>query len=134
MKKNTCELTAKEINFAVAYIDNVEVDIDGSIFDEYMYQSGVWNPCFDWSQGGRIIERERIHLEPFGSSKYPEKSWLAVAYNRHVNDLEASALGKTALIAAMRCYVASKLGSEVDMQEIFRDLQIEVEVQDKSNT
>ncbi len=59
----------------------------------------------NWAQGGPIIDRERINVEPF----------------RDINGDQWSADGAwnspTALIAAMRCYVASKLGDEVDVPE-----------------
>ena len=61
-------------------------------------------PSTDWSQGGPIIERETISLdyaqEEDWAAKTPAYQW---------------AYGPTPLIAAMRCYVASKLGDEVDV-------------------
>ena len=60
----------------------------------------------DWAHGGPIIERERI------ATNYSAKRdcWFAE------NFLETCAEGgQTPLIAAMRCYVASKLGDEVDV-------------------
>jgi hypothetical protein len=60
----------------------------------------------DWAQGGPIIERECIELAMFSDQ------WRAVTH------LESESIyedGKTPLIAAMRCYVASKLGNEVDI-------------------
>jgi hypothetical protein len=58
----------------------------------------------DWAQGGPIIEREmtEIHRE--------EDRWW-VATNEHAET------GPTLLIAAMRCFVGSKLGDEVDIPE-----------------
>jgi hypothetical protein len=63
-----------------------------------------------WSVGGPIIEREKIKLEPVYRLKggaFVEWSAKALVY---VFAME----GETALIAAMRCYVASKFGEEVD--------------------
>lgn len=58
----------------------------------------------DWAQGGAIIEREGMAVLP---STY-EDAWFA--------SLEPYFdYGSTPLIAAMRCYVASKLGNEVDI-------------------
>ena len=60
-----------------------------------------------WQQGGPIIERERIELhEDEGTS------WAAFMWNGGV-----CKFGPTPLVAAMRCYVASKLGDEVDVPE-----------------
>jgi hypothetical protein len=64
----------------------------------------------DWGAGGPIIEREidqisRLHSYPeYTANRYACDSW---------EDCEA--LGPTPLVAAMRCYVASKLGEEVDI-------------------
>ena len=62
----------------------------------------------DWSQGGPIIERERITIDPFDD--FP--NWCAT-----IPGHQYRVYGPTLLIAAMRCYVASKLGDEVDIPE-----------------
>lgn len=59
----------------------------------------------DWAQGGPIIEREGIALYLYGNSEW----------NAHVGGKEST--GPTPLIAAMRCYVASKLGDDVEIPE-----------------
>jgi hypothetical protein len=64
------------------------------------------NASIDWDQGGPIIERERIGLRDDGGD-----GWAADDYIR------ATMHGPTPLIAAMRCYVASKLGDEVDVPD-----------------
>jgi hypothetical protein len=57
----------------------------------------------DWAQGGPIIEREGIALYLYGGAEW----------NAHVGESEYN--GPTPLIAAMHCYVASKLGDEVEV-------------------
>ena len=69
------------------------------------------NYSTDWSQGGPIIERERIRVEPFSSA------WLACIWNEDNGEYHLFYRGPTPLIAAMRCYVASKLGEEVEIPE-----------------
>ena len=59
----------------------------------------------DWAQGGPIIEREGIAI----FIEYP-KDWGATDGNYRK-------AGDTPLIAAMRCFVASKLGDEVEIPE-----------------
>ncbi|UCV26754.1 phage protein NinX family protein [Ferribacterium limneticum] len=63
-----------------------------------------WHYSTNWSQGGPIIEREKIALKENGYghwfAKVPGGKWVG---------------SSTPLIAAMRCYVASKLGDEVDI-------------------
>ena len=56
-----------------------------------------------WEQGGPIIEREGIDL-----TKLCPGTWRAFLVPNWYN-------GPTLLIAAMRCYVASKLGDEVEV-------------------
>ena len=58
----------------------------------------------DWAQGGPIIERELIAIHG---------DWKATLG-------EGTYEGPTPLIAAMRCYVASKLGAEVDVPELLQ--------------
>lgn len=66
-----------------------------------------------WMWGGPIIERERIALSP-PSLASPDGDWFAETPSQEA-DLDGGALGPTALIAAMRAYVASKFGEEVDL-------------------
>lgn len=66
-----------------------------------------WSPSTMWHIGGPIIERERITAEPH----YPS-GWFAT------NGGADSFKGPTLLIAAMRCYIASRFGYEVpDIKE-----------------
>jgi len=65
----------------------------------------VFSPSTHWGQGGPIIEREDISPRSCGDG-----SWVADWYFGDVR-----CVGPSPLIAAMRCYVASKLGDEVDI-------------------
>ena len=69
--------------------------------------NGHLHPSTDWAQGGPIIERENIALYPHGDGTYEAEVFL--------NPKRGA--GPTPLIAAMRCYVASKLGDEVEIPE-----------------
>jgi hypothetical protein len=62
-----------------------------------------WLPHRDWAQAGPIIEREKIAVFPNGGN------WHAVLDS--APELKQS--GATPLIAAMRCYVAYKFGTEL---------------------
>jgi hypothetical protein len=75
---------------------------------EYGIATWRWPPVStDWAQGGPIIERERITIEWEGD---PD-SWCACIM------ADQEVYGPTALIAAMRCYVASKMGDTIDIPE-----------------
>ncbi len=63
-----------------------------------------------WEAGGPIIERERISIRQW--TNVP----LVHAYMPQDNAPWLSD-GASPLIAAMRCYVASKMGDEVDVPE-----------------
>ena len=60
----------------------------------------------DWSQGGPIIEREKIECDTY---RY---GWRAA---RYVSTAPTYGYGPTILIAAMRSYVASKMGEEINI-------------------
>lgn len=67
-----------------------------------------YSPSTDWSQGGPIIEREDIAFS------YKTNTGYARAHIVHRDQVKSiTHYGDTKLIAAMRCYVASKFGEEV---------------------
>lgn len=76
----------------------------------------------EWTYGGPIIERERIQLWP--DYCYPggaTDQWRALRQGPwsdeqdRMNDTQPLGEGRTPLIAAMRAYVASKLGEVVEL-------------------
>jgi hypothetical protein len=102
MKTN--ELTGAALDWAVAKCEGTLHD-DGSVSDYFQ-------PSVDWEQGGAIIEREMITVECF----YEESTWHAWTPAPE-QPRDAHGYGETPLVAAMRCYVASKLGNEVKVPE-----------------
>ena len=91
MKIKTSEATPNQINYLVAKIEGL--------------QWATWNRdgwANDWAQGGPIIEREGVQLARVGD-----------VWEAWVDADGVFCQGPTPLIAAMRCYVASKLGDEV---------------------
>lgn len=70
----------------------------------------IYEPSVNWSQGGPIIEREKIKLEPIHKLKGGE----FLEWNAKAMPWQYAMEGPTALIAAMRAFVASKFGLEVD--------------------
>jgi len=71
----------------------------------------------DWAQGGPIIEREDIAIGHGNSREHPDNRYSASKLGVH--PWAVTAEGPTKLVAAMRCYVASKLGDEVDVPDVF---------------
>jgi hypothetical protein len=75
----------------------------------YVLKAG-FHPSTDWALGGTIIEREGISVCPDEIAP-----WCAFFDNGTAEYVFYT--GTTPLIAAMRCYVASKLGDEVELPE-----------------
>ena len=81
-----------------------------------MYGHDVdYTPSADWAHGGPIIEEERIDLLCWEFHSTPWKASIEGGTDAGVALYVE--YGPTPLIAAMRCYVASKLGDEVDVPE-----------------
>lgn len=98
----TAYLTGPAQSRAVAKCENWKgwgIDID-----PYNPRPAAPRYSTDWPLGGPIIEREGICV-------YHVKGSLWGA------ELTTQVSGPTPLIAGMRCYVASKLGDEVEISE-----------------
>ena len=72
----------------------------------------TYNPSGDWMQGGPIIERESINTR-YDPDCNKAQAWEA---SDDIDFFEAM-YGPTPLIAAMRCYVASMLGDDIEIPE-----------------
>lgn len=114
----TSELNGSALDWAVAKIVFPEPDYEDD--DRLVYVHGDdefhFTPSTDWSQGGPIIERECIGVTPTGTTREP---WVAEGaehtYAQGIVTATNRQTGETPLIAAMRCYVSSKLGDEVEI-------------------
>ena len=71
-----------------------------------VYYRAEYDPSTNWEFGGPIIEREKLDLFCSGNM------WDASTGDRGNNDIQS---GPTPLIAAMRCYVANKLGNDIEI-------------------
>ena len=96
----TAELTGAALDWAVAKCEGLLHD-DGTVSD-------YWQPSELWEQAGAIIEREGINTYQLRNG-----TWQA-NLDYGMSD-EAIYYAPTPLIAAMRCYVASKLGDTVEV-------------------
>lgn len=123
MKTN--ELSGAALDWAVAKAEGMHVTmVRGGwfVFDSDAYREfcndynddklQAFRPSTNWAQGGAIIEREEITVCWQGAI------WVGSKFNVRVTDeYEFHQTGTTPLIAAMRCYVASKLGDNVELPE-----------------
>ena len=100
----TSELTGTALDWAVARCE-------GGVGENQLL--GAWYaPSTDWAQGGPIIEREGITVQT-------DLPWSACLRDNLFKEdgTDHFQVGRTPLIAAMRCYVASKLGDEIELPE-----------------
>lgn len=111
----TSELTGAQLDWAVAECEGELDECDyhlneytGAFMLDHGELSAAYCPSTLWNHGGPIIERGGI-----GFRKEAKSSWRAFKGGESDNYMTRS--GSTPLIAAMRTYVASKLGDEVDV-------------------
>lgn len=112
MKIKVSEAKGVALDWLVAKCEGKKVGYEFTLFSPVVIVGlDPYEPSEDWAQGGPIIDRERIatsyHPNPFQPGWEP---WRA-SFAAH------SCGGPTPLIAAMRCWVASKLGDEVEIPE-----------------
>lgn len=74
-------------------------------------------PSTDWQQGEPIIDRDNIAHSPSATADSDEAHRWAAEMRDTAGKRIAKCYGPTPLIAAMRCYVASKLGEEIDIPD-----------------
>lgn len=124
MKVKTNTLIGPALDWAVAKCEGtldrrVTLRLGVSACEAKLHKGEVWSltpgsagfcqkfqPSTDHGQGGPIIEREKIESRHDGRNSWC--AWHASYGAVH---------GPTMLIAGMRCYVASRLGDEVDVPE-----------------
>ena len=101
----TSELTGAALDWAVAKCEGINY-----VKDDVRFRGAYARKySTDWAQGGPIIEREKISVWA------RDDEWAAESFVPNQQGLEC--VGPTPLIAAMRCYVASKLGDEIELPE-----------------
>lgn len=99
------ELEGAELDYWVAKAQGLPVEMYNASIAREPKAGGQWYKFSrEWEQGGPIIEREHIWLA--GSVD----GWRATMKPRFWG--RGSCEGQTPLIAAMRCFVASKFGEE----------------------
>jgi len=117
MKHKVAELEGALLDAAVAKAEGIEVEysfgqcrrlpLPGVVIQTYQ-------PSRDWADGGPIIERERISIAYAVGLDY----WEALHDERFDGNCSLFGTpyrGPTPLIAAMRSFVASRFGEEVEL-------------------
>lgn len=93
----TSDLIGPALDWAVAKIEKV------------MFPRSIPKYSSDWAQGGPIIEREEIEIGRYWNREPTHHA----AWKAQCGTQISHRFGPTPLVAAMRCYVASKLGDEI---------------------
>lgn len=125
MKIKVAELINTALNLAVAKCKGCE-PVFNPVFNGRIrygwYDSAIGHAIkkysTDWNHGGPIIECEKIEVTPFPDGEWRGSKCVQKEDSYSPGDyMEAVShqYGPTPLIAAMRCYVASKLGDEVEV-------------------
>jgi hypothetical protein len=112
----TSELTGAALDWAVAQCEGISV--------RYGFDDNCPEYSTTWAQGGPIIERESIFVLREQSGFKGRRLWAATSGANKAAGLNENSIkfyrdafhfGPTPLIAAMRCFVASKLGDTVEI-------------------
>lgn len=100
---------ARAMGFSPSLVDGHRVPTVQVADKDYFGQwaAVIWMPSSTWHQGGPIIEQEKIGVWP-PDPEHPH--WTAGKAG-----VMQAITGHTLLIAAMRCFVASKFGEEVEV-------------------
>jgi len=106
MKIRTAMLTGAALDWATARAADLPYPY---VYSEAGEQVSV-SPSTDWSQGGPIIDQADITVGPWDTSP-------AMAQPKGWPGTGPRMVGPTKLIAAMRCFVAYRLGDEVDVPD-----------------
>lgn len=120
MKIKTPELIGAALDWAVYEAGINDLRDRGEHVKLWVYEDHVAGRTThpfstDWAWGGPIIERERIELLIFATGW---EAQMIHGDNYRIDQCEGDGIsGPTPLIAAMRCYVASKLGAEVEVPD-----------------
>ena len=130
MNIKTSELSGAALDWAVAKCENLEIHtlekgMKISVRNGELEPWWVFTPSTNWAQGGPIIEREDINVTRYTRAEvtetnqeiYRKDGWTASTTATAYWITPIRNYGTTPLLAAMRCYVTSKLGEWVDMPE-----------------
>jgi len=107
----TSELTGITLDYAVAKCEGLDLlESEGWQYSDDEGTRRPYTPSTNWVQGGPIIEREKIRLD----CAWSPGPWEGCC---KIDGVTSWTEGPTPLIAAMRCFVASKFGEEINIPE-----------------
>jgi len=117
----TSELQGAALDWAVAKAEGKKPSIERNLIWTRGKNTpyALFQPSIDWAQGGPIIEREGIAIDCLRLAGIID-GWVAALPSPTTwedEEFVEEYCGPTPLIAAMRCYVASKMGEEINIPE-----------------
>lgn len=113
MKIKTADLKNDALDWAVRTAQN-----NGNPYSDFVKERDNFTTC--WNKGGPIIHKEGITVGPYHDSlgeRIPNSFQAFIGWDPELLELLYKADGTTPQEAAMRCYVASKLGDEVEVPD-----------------
>lgn len=122
MNVKTAELTGGALDWAVAISNGAKWEDALLVWYDEESVKRQQKPCqysSDWSYGGPLIERECIATYASGACSVAPKNpdhWVAEIL---LHDEMSVAYGPTPLVAAMRVFVQTKSGEEIDVPKEF---------------
>lgn len=137
MKVKTSELTGAALDWAVGvamgHHNGFPENLLGIRVRGFGHERIKWRPSADWAQGGPIIEREGVATRQHPTTKRwyammsvdlggdTQPKWAEFTFRNVPKTASTNRRcrfdSESQLVAAMRCFVASKLGDEVDVPE-----------------
>jgi hypothetical protein len=118
----TSDLTGPQLDWAVAKCEGIDLfETDGWVYDDEGRRP--YKPSTDWSQGGPLLERERLsltydahwHYDPTDPEDNGERWYCELT---EPNEGSSHGMyGPTPLVAAMRTLVSSRLGPEIEIPQ-----------------
>ena len=110
MKYETAELEGDALDYMVRCAESGKAPLM-SVAEWTCSNIYGYNPSRNWDQAGPIIEGEEMRSSHYETEMYPGEPW------HYWTPSNCTGHGFTPLIAAMRAYVASKLGPEVELPD-----------------
>lgn len=123
----TSELTGRALDWAVSkslgHSQELDMSSHGAVWEGWWESTPKPDDCYhilpyyskSWPSAGPIIEREGISIRKEPNGWYAFKNFSTATETPFTHCSAFDAGGETAVEAAMRCYVQSKLGEEVDV-------------------
>lgn len=120
MLVKTSALKDEALDWAIASIEKLPRDVLTIESGKPVVHRKYWDEITilrcefgtNWTQGGPIVERERICIDVGHDGV-----WLACSKQNYEDRKEFINAGHTPLIAALRCYVQMRLGDEINVPD-----------------